>query len=57
MGFAIFLTLLPLSFRFRIRWTFLQESPPEATALVCLGALACWVGFCICGDRLQRTGL
>ncbi len=60
MGFAIFLTLLPLSFRFgdgRITWTFLKESPPEAITLVCLGALACWGGFLYVGRRLQGTGL
>src|SRR5438105_13513715 len=48
MGLAIFLTMLPLSFRFangRITWTFLQETPPHVTALVCLGALTCWGGF------------
>ena len=60
MGLAIFLTLLPLSFRFdnrQITWTFLQEAPPLATALVCLGALTCWAGFLYLRRRLQGTGL
>lgn len=60
MGLALFLTMLPLSFRFdngRITWTFLQEGPPQATALVCLGALACWSGFLYVRRRLQGTGL
>jgi anti-sigma factor RsiW len=60
MGFAIFLTLFPLSFRFgdgRITWTFLEESPPAATALVYLGALTCWGGFLYVRRRLQATGL
>lgn len=60
MGLAIFLTMLPLSFRFdngRITWTFLQEVPPLATALVCLGALSCWAGFLYVRRRLQVTGL
>jgi hypothetical protein len=59
MGFAIFLTLLPLSFRFakgRITWTFLQEAPPHVTALVCLGALTCWGGYMYVRGRLQGTG-
>jgi len=60
MGFAIFLTLLPLSFRFsgrQITWTFLQEAPPLETALVCLGAVSCWAGFLYVRRRLQATGL
>jgi anti-sigma factor RsiW len=60
MGFAIFLTLLPLSFQFangRITWTFLQEAPLYVTALVCLGALTCWGGFFYMRRRLQGTGL
>jgi len=60
MGLAIFLTLLPLSFRFangRITWTFLQEAPPPVTALVCLGAVTCWGGFVYVRHRLQGTGL
>lgn len=60
MGLAMFLTMLPLSFRFdngRITWRFLQDAPPEATALVCLGALACWCGFLYLRRRLQGTGL
>ena len=60
MGFAIFLTLLPLSFKFangRITWTFLQGAPPQVTALVCLAALACWSGFLYVRRRLQGTGL
>jgi hypothetical protein len=60
MGFAIFLTMLPLSFRFdngRITWTFLQETPPQATVFVCLGALTCWGGFLYVRRRLQGTGL
>jgi hypothetical protein len=60
MGLAIFLTMLPLSFRFangRITWTFLQENPPVVTALVCLGALTCWGGFLYVRRRLHGTGL
>jgi hypothetical protein len=60
MGLGLFLTLLPLSFRFdnsRITWTFLQEMPIPATALVCLGALTCWGGFFYVRRRLQGTGL
>ena len=60
MGLAMFMTLLPLSFRFdngRITWRFLQDMPPEATALVCLGALACWAGFLYVRRRLQGTGI
>lgn len=48
MGVALFLTLLPLSFRFgdrQITWTLLQEAPPLVTALVCLGAVSCWGAF------------
>jgi len=60
MGLAAFLTLLPLSFGFdhgHIRWTFQQEAPPLATALICLGALSCWAGFLYVRRRLQVTGL
>jgi hypothetical protein len=60
MGLAIFLTLLPLSFRFdndRITWTFLHDVPPLAIALVCLGALSCWAGFLYVRRRLKVTGL
>jgi anti-sigma factor RsiW len=60
MGLAIFLTLLPLSFRFagrQITWTFLQDAPPVVTAVVCLGALSCWGGFLYVRRRLQGTGL
>jgi len=60
MGLAIFLTMLPLSFRFdhgRITWRFLQEAPPLAMALVCLGALSCWAGFLYLRRRLRVTGL
>lgn len=60
MGLALFLTMLPLSFRFddgRITWRFLQDLPPEATAVVCLGALSCWGGFLYVRRRLQGTGL
>lgn len=60
MGLAIFLTLLPLSFRFdnrQITWTFLQDAPPVATAVVCGGAILCWAGFLYLRRRLQGTGL
>ena len=60
MGLALFLTMLPLSFRFdngRITWTFLRETPPQTTVLVCLGALSCWAGFLYVRRRLQGTGL
>jgi hypothetical protein len=60
MGLALFLTMLPLSFRFdhgRIAWMFLHEAPPLATALVCLGAVSCWAGFLYVRRRLEITGL
>jgi hypothetical protein len=60
MGLALFLTMLPLSFRFdngRISWKFLEDMPPGATALVVLGALSCWGGFLYARRRLQGTGL
>ncbi len=60
MGVAMFLTMLPMSFRFdngRITWRFLRDMPPEATALVCMGALACWGGFLYVRRRLHGTGL
>jgi hypothetical protein len=60
MSFAIFLTLLPLRFQFdsrQIRWTFLQELPPQVAALICLAALTCWAGFFYVRRRLQSTGL
>jgi hypothetical protein len=60
MGLAIFLTFTPFSFRFdngRITWRFLQDTPPLATALVWLGALACWGGFLYVRRRLEDTGL
>jgi hypothetical protein len=61
MGLALFLTLLPLSFRFdfgngQFTWTFL-DYPPGAKALAGLGALACWGGFFHVRRRLRRTGL
>jgi hypothetical protein len=60
MGFAIFLTLFPLSFRFdndRITWRFLQDMPPQVTVVVILGAVACWAGFFHVRRRLQGTGI
>jgi len=60
MGFAVFLTLLPMSFGFdngRITWRFLEEMPPQITAIVCLAALGCWGGFLYVRRRLQGTGL
>jgi hypothetical protein len=60
MGLGIFLTMLPLSFRFangRITWTFLHEMPSLAVALICLGTLSCWAGFLYVRRRLQVTGL
>jgi len=60
MGIAIFLTMLPLSFGFhngRITWAFFEPAAPLATALVCVGALACWSGFLYVRRRLQGTGL
>jgi hypothetical protein len=56
MGLALFLTVLPLSFRFangRITWTFLEETPPHVTVLVWMGALTCWSGFLYVRRRLQ----
>ena len=60
MGLAIFLTLMPLSFRFdhgQITWRFLQEMPLPAAALVGLGALSAWAGFLYLRRRLRGTGL
>ena len=60
LGLATFLTMLPLSFRFdndRITWKFLADMPPQATAMVCLAALACWGGSLYLRRRLQDTGL
>ncbi|HEY1343030.1 MAG TPA: hypothetical protein VGF59_36255 [Bryobacteraceae bacterium] len=60
LGLAVFLTLVPLSFRFdngRIAWTFLRDTPPLAAAIVCLAALASWVGFLYLRRRLQATGI
>lgn len=60
MGLAIFLTLLPLSFRFdndRITWTFLRDAPGYVAALIGLAALSCWGGFLYVRRRLQGTGL
>ena len=60
MGLALFLTLLPLSFRFgngRITWMFFEEIRAPGKALICLGALSCWGGFLYVRRRLQGTGL
>jgi hypothetical protein len=59
MGLGIFLTLLPMSFVHsdRIRWVFLRDMPPAVTALVWLGALACWASFLYTRRRLQGIGL
>ena len=60
MGLALFLTMLPMSFRFDnggVRWMFLRDMPSEATALVVLAALACWGGFLYMRHRLEGTGL
>src|SRR5262245_33984761 len=60
MGLAIFLTMLPLSFRFdngRITWQFLHETPPLGAALVVLAALSCWAGFLYVRRRLGATGI
>ena len=60
LGLAVFLTLLPLSFRFdngRISWTFLRGAPPAAAALVCLAAVASWGGFLYLRRRLEATGI
>jgi hypothetical protein len=60
MGLGIFLTMLPLSFRFdngRITWTFLHELPPLAAALVFLAAFSCWAGFLYVRRRLRVTGI
>jgi hypothetical protein len=56
LGLAIFLTMLPLSFRFangRITWTFLEETPLHVTALVWTEAPICWVGFLYVRHRLM----
>ncbi len=59
MGLAMFLTMLPMSFVFtdQITWTFMRDMPPAVTALVWLGALACWGGFLYVRRRLQGTGI
>ena len=62
MGLALFLTLLPLSFRYdldngQFTWTYLQDYPLGLKALLGLGALACWGGFLHVRRRLRRTGL
>ncbi|HTK76851.1 MAG TPA: hypothetical protein VL371_16410, partial [Gemmataceae bacterium] len=60
MGLAVFLTLLPLSFRFsngRITWMFLQESPVALTVAVGLAAASSWGGFLYVRRRLEGTGL
>ena len=60
MGLAIFLTMMPLSFRFdngRITWTFLQGTTPLAALMVCVAALISWGGFLYVGRRLRSTGL
>jgi anti-sigma factor RsiW len=60
MGLALFLTLVPLSFRFdggHVKWTFLHDSPPLALTFVCLAALACWIGFLYLRRRLRSAGI
>lgn len=59
MGFALFLTMLPMSIAWtdKTKWIFLRDAPHEVTALVWLAALACWGGFLYVRRRLQATGL
>jgi hypothetical protein len=60
MGIAVFLTLMPLSIRFDgrgISWVFLDDAPPQLTALVALAALAAWVAFLSVRRKLQATGV
>lgn len=59
MGFAIFLTLLPISGAWtdQIKWVFIRDMPPAVTALVLLMALGCWAGFLYVRRRLRDTGL
>ena len=60
MVLAMFLTLVPLTFRFdngRITWTVLHEAPLLVVALVWLSALGCWAGFLYLRRRLRVTGL
>ena len=60
MGLAIFLTMLPCSFRFDndvITWSFLRDMPLGATVLLFLGASICWSGFFYVRGRLRGTGL
>lgn len=59
MGLAIFLTMLPMWFveTDQVRWGFMRDMPPAVTALVWLGALACWGGFLYVRRRLLSTGL
>lgn len=60
MGVAIFMTLLPASFRFErggVVWTFVQGTSGLAMGLVCLGAVGCWSGFLYVRRRLEGSGL
>jgi hypothetical protein len=60
MGIAVFLTLMPLSFRFdgrQLVWLFLGDAPPQLTALVALAALGAWVAFLSVRRKLQATGV
>jgi hypothetical protein len=58
-GFAIFLTLLRLSFQFasgQITWTVLHEAPPRLTAVVCLGAASVLGWFSLCETPTPGQG-
>jgi hypothetical protein len=59
MGLAIFLTLLPFSFADlrTVKWQFMRDMPPAATAAVWISALACWIAFFLLRRRLRVAGL
>ena len=60
MGLALFLSLIPLSFRFdngRITWTFFRDASPAATTVVLVAAVLCWCSFLYVHRRLRSTGL
>lgn len=60
MGFAIFLTLMPFSFRFgegRVDWVFWQNGPaPSAIAMLAAG-VCCWAAYGVLLRRTRDSGL
>ena len=60
LGLAMFLTLMPLSFRFdgrEISWIFLGDAPPQFIAIIAVAALAAWAAFLSVRRKLQATGI